>query len=161
MAIPDVDPSGDRFSRSFARDPRNLANVGLARFEFRALANHNAAATRLDARNVERLARLHAKPLPLANGEAMHTVVLGDYVARSIDDFAALRARLRPYPLDDLCVIALRNESDLLTLGLVGRDQTQFASLLPYLRLRPLAQRKPGLRELLLVELKQEVGLVL
>ena len=74
------------------------------------------------------------------------------------------RARLR-HPAGALpqrvAVVAARDEADLLALGLVGRGETEAASHVPNLGLGQLAEREPGVLELVLAQAVQEVGLVL
>jgi hypothetical protein len=58
-------------------------------------------------------------------------------------------------------VVAVRHEADLLTLGLLCRDEAARSSYLAHLRLRHAAQRETRPRDCGTVESVQEVGLVL
>src|SRR5262245_58696462 len=67
----------------------------------------------------------------------------------------------RRLPLDESGVVAIRNEADLLALGLVRRGKLPLRCEAPYVLLGQAADREDRRRELLLREAEQEVRLVL
>ena len=60
-----------------------------------------------------------------------------------------------------VAIVATGDEADLLALGLLGRDQAKATSHVAHLGLGQIAQREPGVRQLVLAQAVQEVGLVL
>ena len=63
--------------------------------------------------------------------------------------------------LHDTCVISIGDKADFLAFGLVGPRQTQVRGSFPDLLLGQFAQRKRNARQLILVELEEEIRLVL
>ena len=60
-----------------------------------------------------------------------------------------------------VAVVAAGHEADLLALGLVGGRQAETSGHVPDLRLGQVAEREPGVGQLILAQAVQEVGLVL
>ena len=81
-------------------------------------------------------------------------------LAVGVDDRPGLRrpAAARPERAAD---VAVGDEADALALGLVGRRETEVARDVAHLGLGQLAEREPGVRELVLAQAVEEVGLVL
>src|SRR5262245_15828767 len=77
-----------------------------------------------------------------------------------VDDRAATRQR-RLASRDEAGVVAVRNETDLLAVGLVGDEKLEPPRLLPDLRLRQRADGEERTGQLLLREREQEVRLIL
>src|SRR5262249_6902936 len=96
----------------------------------------------------------------LADREPRNPRVGAECVSKSIHD------RARPEDLgraatEKAPVVVIGHETDVLALGLVGRDESQTARLGAHVVLRELADWKPGGGELALRQRPEEIGLVL
>src|SRR5262245_1586140 len=90
----------------------------------------------------------------------MDAAVRAEPVPVLVDDGSGARDR-RLFPLDEHRVIAIRNEADLLTVGLLGHGQAETTCLSAYLGLGKRPNREHSTRELILCQRKEEVGLIL
>ena len=82
-----------------------------------------------------------------------------EHAAVEVDDLAAAH-RTRLQPLDDVAVLALRDEADVLAVGLVGDGKAEFAGKRAGLLLRHLAEREPQERKLLGGRRVEKIALV-
>src|ERR1044071_8698430 len=90
----------------------------------------------------------------------MNAAVRAELVPLLVDDCARARDR-GLLPLDEHRVIAIRNEADLLAVGLLRHCQPETACLSAYLGLGERSDREHGARELILGQRKQKVRLIL
>ena len=86
--------------------------------------------------------------------------MLPDPLPVAVEQRPGLRHPAGPVP-ERVAVVAAGHEADLLALGLVGRGQAEAARDVADLGLGQLAEREPGVLELVLAQAVQEVGLVL
>ena len=98
--------------------------------------------------------------LALTDGIAYHALVLAEDVAVRIYVIAASGLNALE-SADKACVVAVGDEAYVLTVGLVGVDEPCLLRQSAYLRLFEAAEREQRMRELLLRERVQHVGLVL
>ncbi len=82
-----------------------------------------------------------------------------EHASLEVDDLARLR-RLGPDLLHHRGVIAVRDEADVLAVGLVGDDQAELAGELAHRRLGQVAEREAQVIELVAGGREQEVALV-
>ena len=118
-----------------------------------------------DFQHVQRRARGHAESLALPHGEVVDALVSADHLAAGGDQFACgigkLFALLRKISVEELLVVAARNEAYFLRVRLFEQPKSGTPGLLADLGLAHLAQRKQGAAQLLLRQAKEEIGLVL
>ena len=116
----------------------------------------------VDLQHVQRLGRGDAKSLALTDREAMNAAVCTQRTAGLVDDRAAARAAEGARAGDERGIVAVRDEADLVTVGLL-RDQqaepTRACSRTGGLGNAPTGKSAPA--SCSCVEREQEVGLVL
>ena len=115
---------------------------------------------RIDATDVAWLAQRDPQALALAHREAGRPAMLPHPLAVDVDERPGLRSPAGTLT-QRLAVVAAGHEADLLALGLVGGGEPETARDLADLRLGQLAEREPGVLELVLAQAVEEVGLVL
>ncbi len=81
-----------------------------------------------------------------------------DQLARGLGDGFALLFEIGG---DELLVVTAGNEADLLRVRLLGERKAALRGHFAHLRLRHSAERKEGMRQLLLRESEKEIGLIL
>ena len=109
--------------------------------------------------HVIRFRRGDAQPAPLAQGVMHQPRVLAKVFAPSAENRTG--GRLARPLLDYFAVVVLRNEANLLALGLVGCAEIQPQGALPHFGLGQFSQREIGAGQLPLLERGQHIGLVL
>jgi hypothetical protein len=109
--------------------------------------------------HVERIAGGHAEALALADRVMNDAGMLAEHPPVNMDDVAGQR-RIRLELGDHIGVFALRHETDVLAVGLVGDDQAHFLGQFPGPDLRQFAERKADIIELVLRGGEQEIALV-
>src|SRR5579872_437011 len=96
--------------------------------------------------HIERLACRNAEPAPLAHREVVCALVLAENPAAGVHDFAlcalALNALLVEIGIDETGIVAVRDETDLLAVGLFGNGHIQRTGQLANLRFVVSAQRE-------------------
>src|SRR5262249_45786227 len=110
-----------------------------------------------------RLACSH-EAFPLADGELMDPFMPADNLTVLRHDFARGTRGLTPLPrvlFDEIRIRSALDETDLLRLRLFRCWQSGAPRDFANFRLRQFAQREYGLRQLVLIEAEQEVGLIL
>ena len=100
------------------------------------------------------------KSLTLTDGVVYDSLVLSENIALHIHKASAGRftARKSAY---EACIVTIGNKTDILTVGLIGVHQSGSFSKLPDLSLFQLSKREKSVRELLLSERIQHIGLIL
>src|ERR1700733_2810943 len=94
----------------------------------------------------------------------MHASVFAQDAAGGVANLA-LRllwsdAALAEVGIDEGRIIAIRDEANFLAIWLGGHRQSQFARQVPHLRLGVTAEGKIGLRQLLLFQTEEKIGLI-
>ena len=113
----------------------------------------------IGAQRVQRLGRGDADPAPLAGRVAPDAVVPAELAALLVDD-RAVRA-VEPSPLEEGAIVVAGEEARLLALAALGDVEACGGRLRARLGLRQLAERELDPLELLGVELREHVRLVL
>ena len=104
-------------------------------------ADDHAGLLGVEADDIERLADGQAEALPLADRVVDDALVAAEHAAVEMDDLAALHgARLET--LDHVAVAPLRDEADVLAVGLLRDGEPEFARELAGLVLGQFAQGK-------------------
>ena len=134
--------------------------------ELLARADGHRAGDRLDVEDVARLAVVGGpadpQALALADGEPEGAVVAAEHLAARVVDESRRRQRAGPQLLAQPAGgVAVGDEADVVAVGLVGDLQAAALGLVPDLGLRGVAEREQRVRELLLGEHAEHVGLVL
>src|SRR5439155_10731022 len=106
-----------------------------------AVAEHHRVRLGHNLKHVAALACRVAEALALADGEALDTVVLREYLTSAVDERAG-RLQLWPPLAHQPRMIAVGYKADLDAVGLVRHRQTNLASDAPHLVLAQLADRE-------------------
>src|SRR5882724_3990680 len=118
MPMPDLGLHSYRLAQLCDRDPIQPARAQRLRQQLISAADHYLALCAIDLQNVERIPGSNTKPLPLAHGEVVDTLVLTDHFPGGGHQLAgSIRqrlARLFQVRVDELGVVATRDEADLL-----------------------------------------------
>ena len=96
-------------------------------------ADHHAASLRFEADDVTRFSESQAEPLALSDGEAFVAFVATEDRPDGVDDFAR-GILLSSVTFEEACVVVVRDETDLLTVGLVVNSESRLLSLLANIR---------------------------
>src|SRR5271165_918321 len=127
--------------------------------------HHDSLVGSIDLDHVKRGSRGNPQALALAHGEIMNAAVLADHFpARCYQLSRSIRqtfATVSQVGIDEPLVIAARNKTYLLRIGLLGQRQAVLAGKLAHLRLRQIAQGEKRSAKLLLRESEEEIGLIL
>ncbi len=91
----------------------------------------------------------------------MHPAVLAQDAAVGVDDLADAGRRAGPQRLDDPRIVAIRDETDLLALGLLRSPEAECPRAIADLALRERPDREACALELGRAEIEQEVRLIL
>src|ERR1039458_7881555 len=130
-----------------------------------ATAYHDLALVSANFQYIQRRTRGHPEPLALAHGKVVNATVGPDNLAGRGDLFACgigkLFALLREVGVEELLIVAARNETNLLRVGLFEQPKSGAPGLLAHLGLAQLTKRKHGAAQLLLRQAEEEIGLVL
>ncbi len=135
--------------------------------ELLARPDRDGAGDRLDVEHEPRLAvgrgPADLQPLALADGEAVRALVAAQHLAGGVvDDVAAVVGRGgAELLLEPAGVVAVGDEADVVGVRLVGDQQPAAPGLEPDVGLGGVAEREQRVRELLLGEHAEHVGLVL
>ena len=120
----------------------------------------NSRRVGIDSDHVGAPTERHAEVFALSHGESTNPVVPADGTSRVVHDWA--RVEVAPvFLLDELRVVAGRNEAELLAFAFVRAGQIEAQCLGSHGRLVELTERKEKPRERGLAERMQEVTLVL
>src|SRR5271165_728085 len=115
--------------------------------------------------NIKRRPRRHSQALALANGKVMDAVVRSDnFAVRGHQFTPGIFDRLPlllKIGIEKLLVVAARDETNLLRIGLFEEPQPRSPGLFTHRGLMHVTQRKQGSAQLLLCQTKQKIGLVL
>ena len=103
----------------------------------------------VDPQHVQRNRRRNAESLALADCKAMHAAMRAELMTALIDDGSAAYDR-GLFPLDEGRLIAVRNETDFLAVGLIRDGEPEPACLAAYLGLGERSNGKHRPRELIL-----------
>src|SRR5208337_4880581 len=136
-----------------------------SRVEMLLATHHDSLVGSIDLDHVKRGSRGNPQALALAHGEIMNAAVLADHFpARCYQLSRSIRqtfATVSQVGIDEPLVIAARNKTYLLRIGLLGQRQAVLAGKLAHLRLRQIAQGEKRSAKLLLRESEEEIGLIL
>ncbi len=161
VADPDLGPEWVRTVRRPAGDERRPLELDRRRLEILAATERDGVRQRIDPADVARLAR-GRRPAPGAGRSCSAATPPCSPTGPAVAIEQRPGLRLPSGALAQrVAIVAARHEADLLALGLVGGRQAERASDLAHLGLGQLAERKPGVLELILAQAVQEVGLVL
>ena len=120
---------------------------------------------RLGCDHVQRFATRNPESLALAYRELMNAGVLAEHAAFLVRDVASgsgpVDSLLLEVRIDELRVIAVRNEADLLAIVLRRNRQPVLASQFAHLRLQQMPERKLRTGQLLLRQAEKEISLIL
>ena len=142
------------------REPVHVAHEDGAGRQRRARTHDHARIHGIDLEHEQRLfVAGKPKALALADGEMDHAIMAGQNFALLIDDVAGLHGAGIEL-LDNARVIAVRHETDVLAVRLVGNNQPEFNSDLAHIALGHAAQRKAHEIQLLARGAKKKVALV-
>ena len=97
----------------------------------------------------------------MTDGKAMDAAVTADHSTVFVNDRAGRVGDVGPLPGNEAGIVVVRDETNLLTVGLVGHRQLSRARVLADCVFRPIADRKYCARQLLLRQRKQKVRLIL
>src|SRR5262245_57703781 len=157
-----ADLSAERRGAPAVGDERDPLDGERPRLEVLAPAQLDRVRQRVDPADVAWLAiaECHPQAASLAHRVGGGAAMLPHSLAVEVDDRP--RRLLPTGPVAErIAVVAAGHEADLLALGLVGGHEPELAGDRTDLRLRQLAEREPGVLELVLAEAVEEVGLVL
>ena len=165
MAVTDLDLHTHGDGEFGNADPVDAVGAQSRGGEFGVGADGDAVARGVDLENVERIGRGYLETLALPDSEVGDAFVATDHFAAGGDEFAG---RVGHFPAllfevggEELLVIAAGDEADFLRVGLLGERQAVLPRNFADLGLVHAAQRKECVRELLLGEAEEEVGLIL
>ena len=117
LPIADLGGAADRFGRSLAADPVEVANLGCRRVQLVAAAEGNRATFGVDAAHISALWERQAEAAVLPYGVVSYAAVSSENLAGSIDEIAA-RCFFACQPLYCCGVVAVGNKADILTVRL-------------------------------------------
>src|SRR6266481_5588560 len=121
-------------------------------------AFHSHVAGRcVDSSHVERFARSNAQAAALSDGKTMQSRMRRERPAASVDDSSRTNPPWPALALDERRVIAVRHETYLLAIGLIGVDQPKLASASADFHLGHRTQRKQRAGKLALGQHEKEV----
>jgi GntR family transcriptional regulator len=137
---PQLDLAIDGLARGRASGPDGTLCGDLAYLEAAGRADGHGSAHRLDAEHVPRTAvgsgAVHAQPLALPDGEPVGAVVRAEHRPVLIHDLARYRPQL---PGQEAAGIAVRDEADVVAVGLVRDEQATVPGLLAHIGLLRVA----------------------
>src|SRR5450755_2038201 len=161
MAVPDLYRDPHRLVQIRHRDQVRSMRPQAARVKILLITDHNLPSISLNLQNVQWRTGGHAQPLALANGEVMDATMFGDHLTVGRDQFArGVRQRVAPLGqvgLQELLVVATRDETNLLRVGLLRQGQAMLVGQLADLRLGHVAEGKQSAAELLLGEAEEKI----
>src|SRR5713101_3923096 len=111
----------------------------------------------VDSSHVERFARRNAQAAALPDGKTMQSRMRRERPAASVDDSSRANPPWPALALDERRVIAVRHETYLLAIGLIGVDQPKLASTRADFHLGHRTQRKQRAGKLALGQHEKEV----
>ena len=145
-------------------DPIYFAHSEAAAEKVAVLSHHHAILCRVEGNHVERRAHRHAQSFALAHGEVLNALVLAQHASVSGDHLARRRFRLAlllgQVSVDELAIASRGHKANLLTIRLLRHGQAPGASEGAHFLLGHSSQGKLGVRQLLLRQSKEEVGLI-
>src|SRR6185437_13527417 len=151
-----------RRGRRRAAGPDRADRADLADAQGVGRADGHRVGHRLDRQHVAGLAvrsrAVQAQALALADGEAVDALVRADHRPVGVNDRTWRGAQLAG---QEAAGIAVGDEAHVVAVGLVRDQQPAGVRLLPHLGLGRVAQREQRVRDLVLVEHREHVGLVL
>jgi len=160
VAMPDLGRDLQGSVKARRRYEVHLLGPKLPDLDLLGSAHHDGIPIRIEGRDVAWAGSRDPKPPSLANGVVRQSSMLSKHRPLPIHDRAGSEG-VGSAPLEKPSVVVVRNETDLLALGLVGGDEAQGPGLGAHLLLGQFAHGKPCRGELGLAQRPQEVRLVL
>src|SRR5262245_41607109 len=160
VSMPDLGRHGQRRLETRPRDQVHLLRPQTVDFDFVAFTDDDRIAGRVDCGHVQGTTCREAQSATLTDGVVGNARMLAEHGAPSVDDRPWPKRVWNP-PSEEASVVVVRNETDLLALGLVRRHQAEGSCLLSNFLLLEIAHGKSRGGELILRQGPEKIRLVL
>jgi hypothetical protein len=121
-------------------------------------SHHHLVLITVDFKDIERLGSRKSQPLPLADGHAVDSLMLAEYLPRPVNNLPLSKIFLLGIGLYQALIIT---ETDILALRPIGNRQPQTPRPAAHLVLMQIPQGEKDVGQLLLRKSEEKIGLIL